>query len=76
MVWSEVSRGILEKDWEKASEAKRGIEQKQREIQKERDSRGERWAPKHFNVTYSKENGWDCSPMESQVPPAPIVVPL
>ncbi|KAK4755712.1 hypothetical protein SAY87_009469 [Trapa incisa] len=76
MVWSEVSRGILTKDWEKAREAKRGIEQKQRELQKQRDSKGEKWAPKHFNVTYSTETGWDCSPIESKVPPAPIVVPI
>ncbi|KAK4756170.1 hypothetical protein SAY87_006297 [Trapa incisa] len=76
VVWSEVSRGILDKDWEKASEAKRSVEQRQRELKKERESRGERWAPKHFNVNYSKEKGWDCSPIAGQVPPAPIIVPL
>lgn len=76
MVWSEVSHGILGKDWEKARKAKRNVEQMQRELQKERDSRGEKWLPKHFTVTHSKENGWDCSPIESQVPPAPIVVPI
>ncbi|PKI56685.1 oxysterol-binding protein-related protein 4C-like [Punica granatum] len=76
VVWGEVSRGILGKEWEKAREAKRSVEQRQRELQKERDSRGEKWAPKHFTVTHSKEDGWDCSPIESQVHPAPIAVPL
>ncbi|KAK9268466.1 hypothetical protein L1049_000217 [Liquidambar formosana] len=74
VVWSEVSQGILSKDWEKASEAKKVIEEKERGLVKERESRGEPWFPKHFTLSYSKEGGWDCSPIEKWVPPAPFVV--
>ncbi|XP_062164501.1 oxysterol-binding protein-related protein 4B-like isoform X2 [Alnus glutinosa] len=77
VVWSEVSKGILSKDWEKAREAKKAVEEKQRELLRDRESKGETcWAPKHFSVSYSKEGGWDCSPIQQRVPPAPIVVPL
>ncbi|CAM8894947.1 unnamed protein product [Rhodiola kirilowii] len=72
-VWGEVSQGIMSKEWEKAREAKRNIEEKERELAKERKGKGEIWSPKHFNVTYSKENGWDCSPRQKWVPSAPIV---
>ncbi|EEF34581.1 Protein KES1, putative, partial [Ricinus communis] len=75
-VWSVVSEGILTKNWEKAREAKRGIEERQREGVRERNSRGETWVPKYFNVFYSKEGGWDCSPIQKLVPPAPIIVPF
>lgn len=76
IVWSDVSQSILSKDWEKAREAKKVVEEKQRELLRERDSRGETWIPKHFTVSHSKEGGWDCSPIQKWVPPAPIVVPL
>jgi hypothetical protein len=72
-----VSKGILSKDWEKAREAKKAVEEKQRELLRDRESKGETcWVPKHFSVSYSKEGGWDCSPIQQRVPPAPIVVPL
>ncbi|GMN62072.1 hypothetical protein TIFTF001_031154 [Ficus carica] len=76
LVWSEVSKGILSKQWGRASEAKNAVEEKQRKLFKERASIGEIWVPKHFDVSYSKEQGWDCSPLQPLVPPAPIVVPL
>ncbi|XP_041019159.1 oxysterol-binding protein-related protein 4B-like isoform X1 [Juglans microcarpa x Juglans regia] len=76
VVWSEVSQCILSKDWEKAREAKRTVEEKQRQLLRERGSIGESWVPKHFTVSHSKENGWDCSPIQKRVPPGPIVVPL
>ncbi|KAJ4709255.1 Oxysterol-binding protein [Melia azedarach] len=75
-VWSEVSQHILNKEWGKATEAKKAVEEKQRKQLRERESAGETWVPKHFNISYSKENGWDCSPLLKFVPPAPIVVPL
>ncbi|KAL5771575.1 hypothetical protein ACOSP7_015729 [Xanthoceras sorbifolium] len=68
-VWSEVSQGILNQNWEKATEAKKAIEKKQRE------SVEETWVPKHFTVTCSMETGWDCLPIHKKVPPAPIVIP-
>ncbi|XP_011018206.1 PREDICTED: oxysterol-binding protein-related protein 4B, partial [Populus euphratica] len=75
-VWSEVSKGILSKNWTKAREAKSTVEDNQRKLAKERASKGETWVPNHFTVSDSKEDGWDCSPIQERVPPAPIVVPL
>ena len=66
----------MNNDWVKATEAKKAIEEKQRKLLRDRKSRGETWTPKHFSVSYSKETGWDCSPIEKIVPPAPIVVPI
>ncbi|GAV59005.1 LOW QUALITY PROTEIN: Oxysterol_BP domain-containing protein, partial [Cephalotus follicularis] len=76
VVWSEVNQGILSKDWEKAIEAKKAVEKMQRQLLRERKSRGETWHPKYFSLSYSKEDGWDCSPVQKWVPPAPIVVPI
>jgi hypothetical protein len=76
LVWSEVSQAILNKNWEKAKEAKNAVEEKQRKLLRERESREETWVPKHFTVSHSNEGGWDCSPIQNRVPPAPIVVPL
>lgn len=76
VVWADVSQAILKKSWEKAREAKNSVEQRGRELSKERKMKGETWVPKHFIVTYSNENGWYCSPTKTLVPPAPIVVPL
>ncbi|KAK9097737.1 hypothetical protein Syun_024782 [Stephania yunnanensis] len=76
VVWGEVSQSILKKEWEKASKAKKAIEEKQRKDGRERKSRGETWVPKHFNLTHTKEEGWDCTPKAKCVPPAPIVASL
>ncbi|XVF19015.1 hypothetical protein REPUB_Repub11eG0074400 [Reevesia pubescens] len=75
-VWSELNQAIMSQDWEKAKEAKNAVEEKQREVLRERESKGATWVPQHFSVTYSKEDGWDCSPTQQWVQPAPIVVPL
>ncbi|XP_021723698.1 oxysterol-binding protein-related protein 4B-like [Chenopodium quinoa] len=75
-VWAEVSKAILRKDWDKAREAKRAVEEKERELLKQRKSRGEDWIPKHFDLSYTPDSGWDCSPKEKIVPPAPIVFPI
>ncbi|XVE71879.1 hypothetical protein DITRI_Ditri10aG0187200 [Diplodiscus trichospermus] len=75
-VWSELSKAIMSQDWEKAKEAKNAVEEKQRELLGERESKGATWVPQHFNVTHSKDGGWDCSPNQQWVPPAPIVVPF
>lgn len=76
VVWAEVSQNILSKCWEKAREAKTAVEEKERELLKERKEKGEIWVPKHFTVSYSKEDGWTCSPIQRLVTPAPIVVPF
>ncbi|XP_024005212.1 oxysterol-binding protein-related protein 4B isoform X1 [Eutrema salsugineum] len=70
MVWSEVSEGILKKDWERAREAKKAVEEKQRESLKEREASGESWIPKYFSVV----KDWDCIPRQHVVPRAPLVI--
>lgn len=71
-----MSRGIVSKEWTKAREAKKAFEEKLKELLRERESRGEIWVPKHFTVSYSKEDGWVCSPIQKNVPSAPIFVPF
>ncbi|CAH8318112.1 unnamed protein product [Eruca vesicaria subsp. sativa] len=73
MVWSEVSEKILKKDWERAREAKKVVEDKQRESLKQREASGESWVPKHFSVVRNGKD-WDCSPLQPTVPPAPLVI--
>lgn len=73
MVWSEVSEGILKKDWERAGEAKRVVEEKQRDSLKHREASGESWVPKHFSVVKDGKD-WDCSPRQPTVPRAPLVI--
>ncbi|XP_011077713.1 oxysterol-binding protein-related protein 4C isoform X2 [Sesamum indicum] len=74
VVWGEVNQAILQKSWDKAREAKTCIEERQRQVAREKTSREDEWSPKHFSVSHSKESGWDCSPTHKLVPPAPIVV--
>ncbi|CAA2950485.1 Hypothetical predicted protein [Olea europaea subsp. europaea] len=74
VIWAEVSQAILQKCWEKARETKSAVEEKQREVAKERKLKDENWVPKHFAVPHSKESGWECLPNHKLVPPAPIVV--
>jgi hypothetical protein len=79
VVWREVNQSLFNKDWERAREAKKSVEEKQRQLVREREINGEKWVPKHFNVIFSKENNngtWDCSPIHKKVPQAPIFVPL
>lgn len=73
LVWGELSQGIMSKDWEKAREAKKTVEERERNVLKERESKGGIWVPEHFIVSHSKEDGWDCSPIQKWVPDAPIV---
>ncbi|KAJ8444235.1 hypothetical protein Cgig2_028116 [Carnegiea gigantea] len=76
VVWAEVSKGIMKKEWEKARDAKRHLEDKQRELLRQRKSKGENWVPKHFHLSYTPENGWDCSPKHKTIAPAPIIFPI
>lgn len=73
LVWGGLSQAIMSNDWEKAIEVKKIVEERQREFQRERESKGQNWVPKHFLVSYNKEEGWDCSPIQKWVPNAPIV---
>lgn len=76
MVWAEVSKGIVTKEWEKARDAKRHLEDKERELLKQRKSKGENWVPKHFHLSYTPEHGWCCSPKHKTIPPAPVIFPI
>ncbi|CAL5199290.1 unnamed protein product [Lathyrus oleraceus] len=73
LVWGELSQAIISNDWEKAREAKKTVEETQRILQRERESKRETWIPKHFIVSQSNEDGWSCSPIQKWVPDAPIV---
>ncbi|KMT03264.1 hypothetical protein BVRB_8g198070 [Beta vulgaris subsp. vulgaris] len=76
-VWAEVSKGILNRNWDKAREAKREIEERERDLLKQRKSIGEQdWIPKHFDLSYNPQFGWDCSPKQKTVPQAPIHFPI
>ncbi|TKY72756.1 Oxysterol-binding protein-related protein 4B [Spatholobus suberectus] len=73
LIWSELSQSILSKDWEKAREAKKAVEERQRELLRERESKGETWVPKHFILSQSKEGDWNSLPIQKWVPASPIV---
>ncbi|CAO2211529.1 unnamed protein product [Urochloa humidicola] len=75
VVWGEVSDALLKKDWERARQAKRRVEDEARKLAKERNEKGEVWTPKHFSLSQNKNGEWECWPLEESVPPAPIVVP-
>ncbi|KAK7329752.1 hypothetical protein VNO77_23929 [Canavalia gladiata] len=76
LVWSELSQAIMRKDWEKAKEAKKCVEEIQRKILRERDIEEKTWIPKNFRVSYSKDKKeWTCSPIYKWVPAAPIIAP-
>ncbi|KAL6900767.1 hypothetical protein ACP4OV_005443 [Aristida adscensionis] len=74
VVWGEVSDAILSKDWERARQAKRRVEDEARRLAKEREERGEVWTPKHFSLSQTKNGDWECWPLEESVPRAPITV--
>ncbi|GAU37982.1 hypothetical protein TSUD_205220 [Trifolium subterraneum] len=69
----QLSQAIISNNWEKAREAKNTVEETQRSLVRERESKGETWIPKHFIVTHSNEDGWKCSPIQKWVPDAPII---
>ncbi|XP_049931769.1 oxysterol-binding protein-related protein 4C-like isoform X1 [Nymphaea colorata] len=74
LVWAEVSKAILNNDWDSAREAKKRIEERERKLQRERASNGISWSPRYFSLVRTKENGWECSPKKSLVHAAPIVI--
>ncbi|MQL85178.1 hypothetical protein Taro_017697 [Colocasia esculenta] len=73
MVWAEVSEAILNRDWDKAREAKRSIEERERRLRRERSVRGEAWVPKFFTLAQAKDGGWECWSKHKVVPQAPII---
>ncbi|CAO2173437.1 unnamed protein product [Urochloa humidicola] len=75
VVWGEVSDALLKKDWERARQAKRRVEDEARKLAKERNDKGEVWTPKHFSLSQNKNGEWECWPLEESVPPAPIIIP-
>lgn len=75
MVWAEVNRAILSRDWDGAGRLKRAVEDRARQLAAERDAAGVTWTPRFFHLELTKEGGWQCWPRHPAVPPAPIVVP-
>ncbi|KAI3715271.1 hypothetical protein L6452_22246 [Arctium lappa] len=82
VLWGKVNEGILNKFWDKAKDAKTTIEDRERELVRNRKSKGEAWVPNHFVLSNcKKETGeseweWEVKPKHTKVPPAPIIVPL
>ncbi|KAI7754500.1 hypothetical protein M8C21_006747 [Ambrosia artemisiifolia] len=79
VIWAKVNEGILSKSWDKANDAKRVIEEKERELARSRMLKGETWVPKHFVLSSYKVNGelvWEVEPKNIKLTAAPIVVPL
>ncbi|KAF9592867.1 hypothetical protein IFM89_018421 [Coptis chinensis] len=76
VVWGELTQDILRKDWEKARGSKKAVEERERVLRKERECRNDTWIPNHFSLSYTKEEGWTCSPKQKWVPSAPIVAPF
>ncbi|KAK7347760.1 hypothetical protein VNO80_22299 [Phaseolus coccineus] len=76
VVWGELSEAIMRNEWEKASEEKEGVEERERKMVSERGMKGESWVPRNFRVSYSKDTReWDCLPIHKWVPAAPIIAP-
>jgi len=76
VVWGELSEAIMRNEWEKASEEKEGVEEREKKMVRERGMKGESWVPKNFRVSYSKDTWeWVCLPIHKWVPPAPIIAP-
>ncbi|XP_020578740.1 oxysterol-binding protein-related protein 4C [Phalaenopsis equestris] len=75
VIWGEVSKHILQGDWEKAREEKREVEERERRLRIDRSYKGEIWVPKHFKVSQNKDGQWECWPLDHSVPPSPIIVP-
>ncbi|KAI7744086.1 hypothetical protein M8C21_029008 [Ambrosia artemisiifolia] len=79
VIWAKVNENILSKSWDKANDAKRVIEEKERELARSRMLKGETWVPKHFVLSSYKVNGelvWEVEPKNIKLTAAPIVVPL
>eukprot|EP01018_Ginkgo_biloba_P038336 Gb_23064 [translate_table: standard] len=73
LVWSVVNECILRKDWSGAREAKKMVEEKQRNLARERENEGRSWSPKYFSRR--EDGGWECLHHGQPLPPAPIVIP-
>ncbi|XP_010539416.1 PREDICTED: LOW QUALITY PROTEIN: oxysterol-binding protein-related protein 4B-like [Tarenaya hassleriana] len=73
-VWSQVSKAIMEQDWEKARAAKTALEEIERESRREKEASGKTWVPRHFSVVRHGKD-WSCSPLHPTISHAPITVP-
>ncbi|KAI3974921.1 hypothetical protein MKX01_005032 [Papaver californicum] len=68
LVWIEVSQSILNKDWEKAREAKLASKQERKTTRKREEIKRRR-----KQTTQRKNKYYECLPKQKCVPPAPIV---
>lgn len=74
MVWGPVMGGILRKEWEVGRQKKIEIEERQRDLAKQRKLEGKVWLSKHF-VESGGEDRWQWRHIGEAVPLAPLVVP-
>jgi len=49
-LWSKVTAAIKRNDQDAATDEKNKVEEKQRDLAKQRDESGEKWSPKYFAV--------------------------
>jgi hypothetical protein len=71
-LWSRVTAAIKAKDLDGATEAKSAIEEMQREQAREREAKGEAFAPKYFKPT-GKNGEWRAAFMYVSFPsPSPL----
>jgi hypothetical protein len=49
-LWSKVTAAIKRNDQDAATDEKNKVEEKQRDLARQRDESGEKWSPKYFAV--------------------------
>lgn len=71
VVWSKLTEGLWNQDWEAAREAKLNVEDHQRKLRRKRSEAREIWEPKYFTQTAEKE--WEWALKGLPVPDGPVV---
>ncbi|KAL2630266.1 hypothetical protein R1flu_014952 [Riccia fluitans] len=72
VVWSKVTEGVWNHNWDLAREEKHRVEDNQRQLRKQRAKAGQTWTPKYFSQT--SQGGWLWRFEDQPVPDAPIVL--
>ncbi|KAL3688147.1 hypothetical protein R1sor_014456 [Riccia sorocarpa] len=72
VVWSKVTEGLWNHNWNVAREAKHKVEENQRQLRKQRAKSGQTWTPKYFTETAQGRWLWQFE--DQPVPEAPIVL--
>lgn len=72
VVWSPLTRAILDEAWDDARAAKSSVENVQRQLRKENEANGVKWSPKYFYL--GEDGNWEWQEQGKVVPEAPICV--